>query len=330
MGFAEYVESLHGDQLALLDAAGIPLMALRDPEISIPYTRVSRLLALAAQNCGVPGFALGLGSRQGLELVGALGAWICLQPTVGSALDMLQRNFVFHARGLLLELRIQGDAVALEMRWMAPELAECRHLVSLGMAALGRGVAQIHCSALKPLRAELTLPKPTDAGELRTWKQALGVSPVFGQGVNRIIYPKALLDLPVRIDETVREQLNGQWRGQWRGQLQPLSLPDQVERAITSLLPTGDCSLESVAQLVELQVRTLQAQLQQNELSFGGLLRRVRERLAREYLMNTDISLGDLALNLGFSELAVFSRAFKDWTGLSPRAWRSQASGAAL
>jgi len=48
----------------------------------------------------------------------------------------------------------------------------------------------------------------------------------------------------------------------------------------------------------------------------------VRQALACTHLAESDIDLTRLALDLGYAELAVFSRAFKEWTGLPPSRWR--------
>ncbi|RLT90167.1 MAG: helix-turn-helix domain-containing protein [Ketobacter sp. GenoA1] len=54
--------------------------------------------------------------------------------------------------------------------------------------------------------------------------------------------------------------------------------------------------------------------------SFSNLMQETRKRLTCKNLSLSDVDVTTLALNLGFSEVAVFSRAFKLWTGLSPRA----------
>jgi AraC-like DNA-binding protein len=37
--------------------------------------------------------------------------------------------------------------------------------------------------------------------------------------------------------------------------------------------------------------------------------------------------VGEIAFLLGFSEVSAFTRAFKRWTGVSPREWRNQGDG---
>jgi len=49
---------------------------------------------------------------------------------------------------------------------------------------------------------------------------------------------------------------------------------------------------------------------------------RARAERARFYLRQTNLPLKEIALELGFSELSAFSRAFKSWTGETPQTCR--------
>lgn len=50
----------------------------------------------------------------------------------------------------------------------------------------------------------------------------------------------------------------------------------------------------------------------------------LRRRLAEAYLADRKVSVNETAYLLGFSDPAAFSRAFKRWTGVSPREGRGQ------
>ena len=142
-------------------------------------------------------------------------------------------------------------------------------------------------------------------------------------------YAASALKLPVQVAPELRRHLNAQWRGEY-GMSAPLSMRQQVHRAVQALLPTGDCCLGTVARMVDLHPRVLQQRLKAEHTRFSAILRDARERLACEHLSRSDIRLTDLALHLGYSELSVFSRSFSRWTGMSPQAWRQQRKQSSL
>ena len=71
--------------------------------------------------------------------------------------------------------------------------------------------------------------------------------------------------------------------------------------------------------------RTLQRTLQKEGTSFNALLNSTRMDLAKQYVRDREISFTEIAFLLGFTESSTFSRAFKRWTGKSPREYRKVA-----
>jgi AraC-like DNA-binding protein len=109
----------------------------------------------------------------------------------------------------------------------------------------------------------------------------------------------------------------------------PDSLQDQVRDIIGQALPSGECSLERVAATLELHPRVLQKRLQQEGSSYVKLLQDTRLTIAREHLRVGSMSITDLALNLGYADVSVFSRNFRRLTGMSARQWQQATAGGA-
>lgn len=318
-GFAELVEAYGHSPLELMQRACITASALHSPDLYLPYPAFARLMTLAAQQCRAVDFGAQLGSRQGLEVVGALGTQLCLQACVGDALDLINRYVSFHAQGVSVDVEIGAHAVTLRLRLAFSDQVDCTQLMALSVALLVRCVGQLHGTSLRPLQVELALSAPNRSA---AWRDAFDCMPSFDADCSRVLYPAELIALPVRITDDLRERMNVQWRSRNRDGAGGPSLAQQVERAIIALVPSGDCDLEAIAGLVGLQPRTLQLRLQAESLTFSELLRRARLRLACEHLARSDIDVTSLAMNLGFGSLAVFSRAFRIWTGSPPTVWR--------
>jgi len=81
-------------------------------------------------------------------------------------------------------------------------------------------------------------------------------------------------------------------------------------------------SIENVADRLHMSDRTLKRQLAAEGTSFSTLVDEVRYRHATSLLSRTDYTLEQIADELGYSDVANFSRAFKRWSGRSPSSWR--------
>ncbi len=73
-----------------------------------------------------------------------------------------------------------------------------------------------------------------------------------------------------------------------------------------------------------LSTRSLQRQLAQGGTNYSDLLEAVRRQKAIALLKDSKLNLTEIAHQLGYSDPANFSRAFKRWTNLSPRYFRQQ------
>jgi AraC-like DNA-binding protein len=102
---------------------------------------------------------------------------------------------------------------------------------------------------------------------------------------------------------------------------------DAICRLIETLLPGGYPVIDEVAQLLQVSSRTLQRQLSEEGLSYSGLVERCRCRAACESLKHTRDPVRDIAALLGYRDVSSFSRAFRRWTGKTPRAYRTQSPG---
>jgi AraC-like DNA-binding protein len=100
----------------------------------------------------------------------------------------------------------------------------------------------------------------------------------------------------------------------------PSAFRREVQMRIELLLETGQATIDRVAGEMGLSRQTLYRRLKDEGVTFEGLLDKLRHRLALRYLREERMSVKAASYRLGFSDPAAFSRAFKRWTGVSPRA----------
>ena len=88
------------------------------------------------------------------------------------------------------------------------------------------------------------------------------------------------------------------------------------------MLLTGKTAASDIANLFGMSERTLRYRLEGEGTSMQRLLADTRHKLACHLLLNTTLPISKIAADLGFTESAVFSRAFRSWAGTSPSQWR--------
>ena len=101
-------------------------------------------------------------------------------------------------------------------------------------------------------------------------------------------------------------------------------MPSQVKYLLSGVLATGEYSLQLIATSLDLHSRVLQRRLKADGTSFSKLLKETRRDIACQHLCDGEVNITDVALKVGYAEVAIFSRHFKQWTGLSPRQWRKE------
>ncbi len=89
------------------------------------------------------------------------------------------------------------------------------------------------------------------------------------------------------------------------------------------ILHTGEVSVETIAGKLGTSRQTLYRNLKDEGVTFEQVLDALRHRMALDYIASRKVSVNETAYLVGFSDPASFSRAFKRWTGKSPRDWRN-------
>ena len=100
------------------------------------------------------------------------------------------------------------------------------------------------------------------------------------------------------------------------------TLAGSLQQAIEPLLPYRRPSLELAAELAaelaETSPRTLERRLAEERTGWRQVLDRARFEACVRMLRDADLRLAEIATELGFSDQAHLTRAFRRWTGESP------------
>ena len=146
----------------------------------------------------------------------------------------------------------------------------------------------------------------------------------FESGCNALVFDSAWLDRPIiqRVDKLhgYLDELPLQW---FRKQEFFDPYTAQVMRLLEENTHQHEvANLESVAASLHMTSRTLRRKLTAEGSRFQKIKDHLRRDQAINLLGNNRISIAEVGRDVGFTESAAFIRAFKQWTGLSPGAYR--------
>lgn len=164
-------------------------------------------------------------------------------------------------------------------------------------------------------------PQGAEAEYLRIF----GCEVAFQQSENAIVLSDDILDLPLRdADPEVHKLARSRMQRAVTQYHARDNLLDQVRLEIQKCLQDGVPQLEPIADELGVKPWTLRRQLRAENTDFSSMLEEERRRLACDWLLHSERSVNQIALDLGYSEQSAFNRAFKRWFGMTPVSYREQ------
>ena len=317
-----YAERLGIDFVGVAQAAGFDIATLEDGRARIS-AGVFALMWLQIVSSGKnthPGLNFGREMARHYPGGSILFTMMMNCPTIGCALD----TFVRYHRTMtdIIQPLLHQDGDQIHLAWATshagfspdPNLSEA--LISTFYTI----IEHLTQDRRLPLEVCFTHASPSD---LSAYRQVFKGPIRFAAERNELVFNKTFLN--VKLDLANRQlfeilerhavrladTLNS--KNRWSHEVMRLT-SGMVLRGIRP-------DIKSVAKNLALSRRNLQAKLKAEETTFRKCLASVRQQIAMEYLAKPDVTIGDVAFLLGYSEQSAFNHAFKRWTGKSPKAY---------
>lgn len=290
----------------------------------IPLDIENALMERAIAGTGDALFGLHMGERIRPRFMGSLGYASMSSAKLRDAITLMLPYQRVTTEFGTTTAQEEGDRLVI--RWVdAPEtagLANARHRVENYFAAcitFGRWITGSQESPGEVAFAH------APAGDVAEYERVFRCPVHFNAGANTISLPLRVLDLRLRdADPEVHRVMTGRVKQELSSYNARGSLLDQVRHAILEDLLERAPSIESVAERLSLKPWTLRRKLKVDNLDFSTLLDDVRRDLAVEWLRDTDRTVNDIAISLGYSEQSAFNRAFRRWFDAAPVEFREK------
>jgi AraC-like DNA-binding protein len=314
----------HGrDPHVTIRAAGVDPARFTDPENSIGFTTVGRLLTQAAADTGNPCLGLTLCRHHGLDVLGLLGRAVRLAPDVGSALRALILHLHLHDRGAVPALWEAGPNALFGYSIDCADVLGTQHIYDCALAVMQNILRELAGPGWRATEVRLFRTAPA---LLTPYRQLYRAPLRFGAQQAAVVFPAADLKRPcpeadpLAYAAALRQLAALETRADAR-------LADQVQRVLYRLFMSGEVEatdLAGIARLFALHPRTLNRRLRAEGTSFKAVLEATRYAIARQLLRDTRLPANDIALALGYGSAAAFGHAFRRWSGTTAIRWRSR------
>jgi AraC-like DNA-binding protein len=318
-GVADMFASQGIDVPRLFTTVGLDIQRLDKPDARFGADKVSEVWELAVAWSG--NATLGMDPELTSRFVNfdVVGYAMLSSPTLRAGLENLSRYLALISDAATFELRPEGENCWLALGHIGNTRCVPRQRQEYGLLSVLTLCRWLTRPDVRALGAEFAFPDPQD---FRPYRIALACPLRFGQPATRILLAAEDLDAPIPSrnpsmfalhDRVIQERLDS---------LGTARFSYRVSEEIIRRLHDGEPRREDIASSLALTDRTLQRRLQAEQATFQRLLDDARRELARKYLTEDRLSLGQVAYMLGFVDQSNFFRACKRWFGLPPGQYR--------
>lgn len=210
---------------------------------------------------------------------------------------------------LLLEFKFDDENISLPK---FVQITEMLLMINLMRTATGLNI--------NPSKVETTFGLPKEVRSIMNVKECISNKSILYFSLSDVREPF------ISVNNTMWEYL----KPEFNKRLEELNIEKDFSCRVRTLLidkiAGGTLGLEDISDDLGLSVRSIQRRLKDENTTYIKQLNIVRAILAKNYLEENYMSTKEVAYLVGYSDEYVFMRAFKQWTGLTVKQFRAQAT----
>jgi AraC-like DNA-binding protein len=298
--------------------AGVNRETLANPETSCPTDAISLLWERAAARDPAISLAAAKGVRP--ANYGAVGYAMMSCPNLLTSLERLIRYVRLVSTAVSLELVQEGEETCLTFGLVGGKREAPRQRYEFDLLTLLTFCRWISGGLeINPSTVELTHPRPSYSDRYR---DAFKCELRFDADKHRVRFSTAQLLQTLPTANPMLAQLHERFALEQLTKVDKSRFDLRVRVAIQRKLPDGLPLRDEIATAMGMSGKTLHRRLEEEGTSFQGILDATQHELTEQYLQQPNLSIGQIAYLLGFSDQSNFHRACKRWLGMSPTQYR--------
>jgi AraC-like DNA-binding protein len=299
--------------LRALRELGASVAKFKPSDAGLDSASADALMDAAAEQLGE---AVGL--RVAAEIpLGALGPVdysLSMSSTVREALHRLARYYGVATERVELVV-LESPLAGLEFI-RRPAARDSRYWIEFSLALI---VGRLRAGVGAPMKLEAVHFLHTAPSSIAEHEAYFGAPVTFGCPSDRLLFSRELLDQPLRTASPTLVRTLESKLDELEEKTQGDPVLRRARKAIADSLGREELAIDAVASRLAMSRRSLQRHLHEHGTSFRELVDDVRHIRAQHLLEERKMSTLEIAAELGFADTAAFFRAFRRWTGQTPR-----------
>jgi AraC-like DNA-binding protein len=313
------IERSGADRERFLSAAGIDARLIDDRDARISVVHYLRAVDAALRVSGDPALGLHMGEQARSVMFDVVGTLAERAATLRESIQAAARYARLLAEGHDPELHETGELAVIRFATLRGDVAAARFTAEFTMASLLIVLRQFAGDAARPTLVSFAYPAPPHVAE---YARIFRGAERFDAAFTEMQFPRAWLDKAQLFQSPELYALLKSEAERTLGRLDrdaPLSA--RIEGILARHGPQP-ITMEAVARELDMSARSLRRRMRAEGVRYDDIVTRSRTGLAKRMLETRSLSLQEIAYAMGFSSPAAFHRAFKRWTGKTPKEYR--------
>lgn len=244
--------------------------------------------------------------------------------TLGELLERAIHFYSLISEDIQMNLNMQDDRAVFEFTMKHPALDPLHFMTEFWLVIWHRFPSWYIGQPIRLQETHFSFSPPSHLAELRIMFPSVLQ---FNQSANRLFFDLKYLDRPlVRSVEELNHYIENAPADVMTIPGSDSLLETQIERIInqrdSSRLVFG--TIHELAAELGMSTQTLHRRLKDSATSYQKIKDNLRRNRAIQMLIHEKLSIEKVSEAVGFGESRSFTRAFKHWTGLTPREYRKQ------
>ncbi len=316
--FVRRIEDLGLSCAALLRQAALSPALFEEERILVTTEELFAIYRALEESTQDPAFGLKLGTTDRIERYDPIAIAALYARSFRDALERMARYKLLTCPEEI-HLTERKNELRVEFEWLLADDDEPPMLIDCCFAWVVNIARRATGDAIQPKRVELA--RPAVARSL--FEKHFGCPVEHGAKKNVLVFDRADLDRPFATHNAeILAIVAPKLEAEVAQQLRLRSVREQVKATLKRTLAGQRPELSAVARELRMSTRTLQRRLTSENVTFQQMISEARHELARHYLEHAALELNETAYLLGYEDANSFFRAFQQWEGTSPGAWR--------